>query len=57
MEMSLFEVAGKIYTRYKITKKDWKQKWIKSMFNGQQPSKENDKYIYFEVDGDKINNR
>ena len=59
MEMSIFEKDGKTYTRFKIKLKELKF-WqglldIKHGIDISEPVKKNSRYIYFEKEGDLIN--
>lgn len=55
MEMSLIEIKGKTFTRFKINKTDWNRGFMKPAFKGKAPSKESSRFIYFEIEGDLIN--
>ena len=57
MEMSIFEMGGKTYTRFKIGKKNWDNGFFNRYFEDIKPSKENSRFIYFEVEGDFINKK
>lgn len=61
MDMTLFEKDGKTYTRLKISvKRFWAWKsYIKNKYgvDVENPSKKSSRYIYFEVEGDLINNK
>lgn len=61
MEMTLFERAGKTYTRLKISIKNFgkyktyiKVKWG---VDTEKPSKKSSRFIYFEAEGDLINRK
>lgn len=60
MDMKIFQKDGKTYTRIKILIRSlWRwQDYIKSKFgiDISNPSKKNSRYIYYEVEGDLINN-
>lgn len=61
MEMSIFKKDGKIYTRFKVTLKEFKS-WqalleIKYCIDTSKPVKKNSRYIYFEKEGDWINGK
>lgn len=53
--MEVFEVKGKTFTRFKISKKAWEKGFTKRKFQGMTPSKESSRYIYFVLEGDFIN--
>lgn len=59
METSLFKKGGKVYTRFKVSLKDfWKWKpYLKAKYNidTDNPSKKSIRYIYFEKEGDSLN--
>lgn len=59
METSLFKKDGKVYTRFKVSLKNfWKWKpYLKSKYNidTENPSKKSIRYIYFEKEGDYLN--
>lgn len=60
MEMSIFEKDGKTYTRFKITLKEFKLKFLRNLLtkygiDTSEPVKKNSRYIYFEKEGDWIN--
>lgn len=60
MEMSIFEKDGKVYTRFKITLKEFKTLRVLLMKYGidtSHPTKQNSRYIYFEKIGDWINRK
>lgn len=57
MEMSIFKKDGKTYTRFKITLKEFKLKFLinllaKYSIDTSEPVKKNSRYIYFEKEGD-----
>ena len=55
MEISIVEKKGKTYTRFKITQKEMREAFIKRMVKGLKPIKENSRFVYFEVEGDLLN--
>lgn len=55
--MTLIEIAGKRFTRFKISKKDWKQGFMREFFKDKTPVKENSRFIYFELEGDFLNGK
>lgn len=59
MERSLFKKDGKIYTRFRVSLKNfWKWKpYLKAKYNidTDSPSKKSGRYIYFEKEGDYLN--
>ncbi len=59
MVTSLFKKDGKVYTRFKVSLKDfWKWKpYLKAKYNidTDKPSKKSTRYIYFEKEGDYLN--
>lgn len=60
MEMSIFEKDGKTYTRFKITLKEFKLKFLRNLLtkygiDTSEPVKKNSRYIYFEKERDWIN--
>lgn len=57
MEMTLIEIAGKSFTRFKISKKDWRQGFMRAFFKDKTPVKENSRFIYFELEGDFLNRK
>ena len=62
MEMSIFEKGGKTYTRFKITLKEYKLKFLRGLLtkygiDTSAPTKKNSRYIYFEKEGDWINGK
>lgn len=62
MEMSIFEKDGKTYTRFKITLKESKLKFLRGLLtkydiDTSEPVKKNSRYIYFEKEGDWINGK
>lgn len=58
MEMSLFEVAGEKYTRFKILRSQYSMfKKILGEFGIVKPSKISSRYVYFEAEGDFLNNK
>jgi hypothetical protein len=62
MEMLIFEKGGKTYTRFKITLKEFKLKFLRNLLtkygiDTSGPVKKNSRYIYFEKDGDWINGK
>lgn len=61
MDMTLFEKDRKTFTRLKISIKNFR-KWkpyIKEKYgvDTDNPSKKNSRFIYFEVEGDLINEK
>lgn len=59
MEMSLFKKDGATWTRFKVAVKD-KLSWltylcVKYGFDVRKPVKENNRFIYFEKEGDWLN--
>ena len=61
MEMSIFEEDGKTYTRFKVKLKEFKS-WqglleIKYCIDTSEPVKKNSRYIYFEKEGNWINEK
>lgn len=62
MEISIFEKDGKTYTRFKITLKEFKLKFLRGLLtkydiDTSAPTKKNSRYIYFEKEGDWINGK
>ncbi len=62
MEMSIFEKDGKTYTRFKITLKEFKLKFLRGLLteygiDTSAATKKNSRYIYFEKEGDWINGK
>lgn len=61
MEMSIFEKNGKTYTRFKLTVKEFKDFKLylqaKCGIDTNVPVKKNSRFIYFEKEGDLINDR
>ena len=62
MEISIFEKDGKAYTRFKITLKEFKLKFLRNLLtkygiDTSEPVKKNSRYIYFEKEGDWINGK
>ena len=55
MEISIVEKEDKTYTRFKITQKEMREAFIKRMVKGLKPIKENSRFVYFEVEGDLLN--
>jgi hypothetical protein len=55
MEISIVERKGKTYTRFKITQKEMREAFIRRMVKGLQSIKENSRFVYFEIDGDLLN--
>ena len=57
MEMILFVKDGKTYTRFKVERKEL-PKFSKMLFeiNAWPPSKASSRFVYFEVEGDFLNN-
>lgn len=61
MEMALVKKEGKVWTRFKINKKD-KDNWIVYLYakfgiDIKNPVKENSRFIYFEKEGDLLNGK
>lgn len=61
MEMALVKKEGKVWTRFKINKKD-KDNWLIYLYakfgiDIKKPAKENSKFIYFEKEGDLLNGK
>ena len=62
MEMSIFEKDGKTYTRFKITLKEFKLKFLRNLLtkygiDTSEPVKKSSRYIYFEKERDWINGK
>lgn len=57
VELELFEKKKVTYTRIKISQKSWKHYANRAPFKDLQQTKENSRYIYFEIVGDLINGR
>lgn len=62
MEMSIFKKDGKTYTRFKITLKEFRLKFLRDLLikygiDTSEPIKKNSRYIYFEKEGDLINGK
>lgn len=62
MEMSIFKKGGKTYTRFKITLKEFKLKFLRNLLtkygiDASGPVKKNSRYVYFEKEGDWINGK
>ena len=57
MEISIFERSGKTWTRFKV--KAWElqicTKLLERYVDIKKPLKQNKRYIYFEVEGDLLN--
>lgn len=59
METSLFKKGGKTFTRFKVCLK-WFPQWklylkLKYRIDVDNPSKKNNRFIYFEKEGDYLN--
>lgn len=55
MEISIVERKDKTYTRFKITQKEMREAFIRRMVKGLKPIKENSRFVYFEIEGDLLN--
>ena len=55
MEIGIVERKNKTYTRFKITQKEMREAFIRRMVKGLKPIKENSRFVYFEVEGDLLN--
>lgn len=56
MEIRLFTVAGKTFTRFKVLISQYRMfgKILKS-YGITKPTKQNSRYVYFEAEGDFLN--
>lgn len=55
MEISIVERKGKTYTRFKITQKEMREAFIRRTVKRLKPIKENSRFVYFEIEGDLLN--
>lgn len=59
MDMSLFKKDGKVYTRFRVSLKrlpQWKTYLeLKYGIDTDNPTKKNNRFIYFEKEGDYLN--
>nr|DAV33858.1 MAG TPA: hypothetical protein [Caudoviricetes sp.] len=55
MEISIVEREGKTYTRFKITQKEMREAFIRRTVKRLKPIKENSRFVYFETEGDLLN--
>jgi hypothetical protein len=56
MQLDLFEINGETWTRFKVLKSQYRiVEKILNKFGINKPSKESNRYIYFEVKGDFLN--
>ena len=55
MEISVVERKGKTYTRFKIPQKEMREAFIRRTVKGFKPIKENSRFVYFETEGDLLN--
>lgn len=58
METSIFERNGKNWTRFKVKVKELRiyARLLKKWVDVNKPVKQSSRYIYFEVEGDLLNN-
>ena len=49
MEISRVEKDGKVYTIYKVTRREAQMAFVKHFFKELKPVKENSRFIYFEI--------
>lgn len=59
MEISIFEREGKIWTRFKVRIKNLRgyTRLLKKYVDIEKPVKQSSRFIYFEVEGDLLNNK
>lgn len=59
METSIFERGGKTWTRFKVKVKELRiyAKLLKKYVDINKPVKQSSQYIYFETEGDLLNQR
>ena len=55
MEICIVERKNKTYTRFKITQKEMREAFIRRMVKRLKPIKENSRFVYFETEGDLLN--
>lgn len=58
METSIFERDGKTWTRFKVKAKELQiyARLLKKWVDINKPTRQSSRYIYFEVEGDWLNN-
>lgn len=59
METSIFERNGKTWTRFKVKVKDLRKyaRLLKKYVDIATPIRQSSRYVYFETEGDLLNNR
>ncbi|TCL40005.1 hypothetical protein EV210_101205 [Anaerospora hongkongensis] len=58
MELSIFEVAGETFTRFKVLKSQYPlYKGLLNKYGITTPAKQSSRYIYFEAKGDYLNSK
>lgn len=59
MEISIFERGGKTWTKFKVEVQELRicTKLLERYVDIKKPVKQNNRYVYFEVEGDLLNQR
>lgn len=57
MQLDRIVKDGQIFTRIKLSEKEWKQKKFRDMFSLLKAQRQSSRYIYFLVQGDLLNER